>query len=223
MERPQAIIFDMDGTLFKTETLLIPAHDRVFNRLREEGYYDAPTPPVELMLGSLGMLLDEIWKRVIPDATDAARARADELLVEEELAGLREPGSELYPGVVEVLTELRKRGVKLFVASNGLEPYIQGVSEAHGILPLFDELYSAGGRQTASKVDLVRLVLDEHKIESAWMVGDRSSDVEAGKKNGLKVIGCAYADFGHSDELKDADVRIREFTDILKLYDEASA
>ena len=89
MKRPQAMIFDMDGTLFKTETLLIPATARLFARLQNEGLYDGPVPTNEAMLSSLGMLLDDIWKRVIPTASDEARARANELLLEEELAGLK--------------------------------------------------------------------------------------------------------------------------------------
>ena len=222
MRKPEAIIFDMDGTLFKTETLLIPAHDRLFQRLKEEGYYEGETPPVEIMLGSLGMLLEDIWKRVLPDASDAARARADELLIEEEIAGLKGTDSELYPGVAQTLAELKKHGVKLFVASNGLEPYIEAVVDAHGLREYFDGLYSAGGHQTSSKVDLVKLLLTEHDIEYAWMVGDRSSDVEAGKKNDLKVIGCAYAGFGRDEELKDADVLINDFDEILTMYKETA-
>lgn len=221
MAKPQAIIFDMDGTLFKTETLLIPAHDRVFTRLRGEGFYNGETPSPEIMLSSLGMLLDEIWMRVIPEATDAARDRANELLIEEELAGLALPGTELYPDVMETLQKLRNQGVKLFVASNGLEPYVKGVSDAHQLTSLFDGLYSAGGYDTSTKVDLVRILLEEHGIESAWMVGDRSSDVEAGKENGLKVIGCAYAGFGQDDELDGSDVLIQHFNEIWELYQQS--
>lgn len=219
MKRPQAMIFDMDGTLFKTETLLIPATARLFARLQNEGLYDGPIPTNDAMLSSLGMLLDDIWKRVIPTASDEARARANELLLEEELAGLQMPGTELYPEVLETLTALREQGVKLFVASNGLEHYVNGVADAHGITSLFDGLYSAGGYQTASKVDLVRILLEEHGIESAWMIGDRSSDVEAGKHNQLEVIGCLFAGYGQDEELKDSDVLINEFRALLPLYE----
>ncbi|MOA70685.1 bifunctional 5'-methylthioadenosine/S-adenosylhomocysteine nucleosidase/phosphatase [compost metagenome] len=53
------------------------------------------------------------------------------------------------------------------------------------------------------------------------MVGDRSSDVEAGKKNGQTVIGCAYAGFGNGTELQGADVLITNFDELLDLYDKA--
>ena len=53
--------------------------------------------------------------------------------------------------------------------------------------------------------------LDEHDIRDAWMVGDRSSDVEAGKENGQTVIGRRYAGFGGEQELKGSDVVIHSF------------
>lgn len=221
LTRPDAIIFDMDGTLFKTETLLIPVFHQVFARLREEGLYHEKTPPEELILGSLGMLLPEIWRRVIPNHGEEVHRRADELLLELELEGLKGQVTELYPAVPETLEALRGKGVRLFVASNGLEHYVRGVADTHRILPLFEALYSAGQYETETKVDLVRLLLDNHNVSEAWMVGDRSSDVEAGKKNGQIVIGCAYAGFGDGQELAGADILINRFDELLALFDQA--
>ncbi|MUG87474.1 HAD hydrolase-like protein [Paenibacillus timonensis] len=219
--RPEAMIFDMDGTLFKTETLLIPVFHKVFDRLREEGLYSGETPPEELILSCLGMLLPDIWRRVLPNQSEAVHRRADALLLEFELEGLRQLDTELYPQVLETLGELKRRGVRLFVASNGLEHYVKGVAEAHRILTLFEGIYSAGEYQTATKVDLVKLLMDRHGVSHAWMVGDRSSDVEAGKGNGLGVIGCAYAGFGDGSELVGSDVLISSFGELIPLYDQA--
>ena len=219
--KPEAMIFDMDGTLLQTETLLLPAYHKLFDILREEGHHKGETPDEQLILGSLGMLLEDIWKRVIPDATPEAHRRADELLLQLELEGLQTPDAKLYPGVVETLEELKSRGVRLFVASNGLELYVKGITEARRMTPLFEGLYSAGEHGTASKVDLVALLLQNHGIEKAWMVGDRSSDVEAGKKNGQTVIGCQYAGFGKEQELEGSDAIITSFPELLELYDQA--
>ncbi|SDF33122.1 Phosphoglycolate phosphatase, HAD superfamily [Fontibacillus panacisegetis] len=219
--KPEAMIFDMDGTLFKTETLLLPVYHRVFDTLREEGLYSGETPPEELILGCLGMLLEDIWKKVIPNQSEEVHLRANDLLLEYELIGLQEYVTELYPHVQSTLEELSRRGVRLFVASNGLEHYVKEVAKAHHIFPLFEGLYSAGEHKTASKVDLVKLLLDNHGVSSAWMVGDRSSDVEAGIKNGQAVIGCAYAGFGQGAELQGSDVLITNFNELLELYEQA--
>ena len=221
LSKPEAMIFDMDGTLFKTETLLVPVFHKVFDQLRKEGLYTGDTPPEELILSCLGMLLPDIWRRVIPDHDEQVHRRADDLLLEFELEGLQQLATELYPQVAETLRELSARGVRLFVASNGLEHYVKGVAKAHGIASLFEGLYSAGEFQTATKVDLVKLLLDQHGITRAWMVGDRSSDVEAGKRNGLVAIGCAYAGFGDDRELAGSDVRIHTFDELISLYEQA--
>ncbi|RED64061.1 HAD family hydrolase [Cohnella lupini] len=214
---PQAVIFDLDGTLFQTETLLETVHRRVFETLREEGLYEQPLPSIETLLGSLGMLLSDIWMRVMPDGSPAAHERANVLLLQYEMEELALGRGHLYPGVIETLRELRERGVRLFIASNGLEAYVKGVPEVKGIGDWFEAKYSAGEFATGTKVDLVRRLLDSFGVENAWMVGDRSSDVEAGKSNGLFVVGCDYAGFRREGELDGSDAVIRSFPDLLKL------
>lgn len=145
LNQPEAIVFDMDGTLFQTESLLLPAYHKMFDILREEGLHSGPTPPEERILGSLGMLLADIWKNVMPEADEAVHRRADELLLQLEIEGLEAGGTVLYPKVVETLRALHARGVKLFVASNGLEDYIHSIVVVHELKDLFEGLYSAGG------------------------------------------------------------------------------
>lgn len=221
LKKPEAMVFDMDGTLFQTESLLLPAYHKMFDILREEGLYSGPTPPEERILSSLGMLLAEIWKNVMPEADEAVHRRADELLLKLEIEGLQAGGTLLYPQVTETLAALRERGIRLFVASNGLKDYIHSIVVVHELKDLFEGLYSAGGQGTATKTELLRLLLEDHGISNAWMVGDRSSDVEAGKGNNQTVIGCAYAGFGRQDELKGSDVIISSFDELISLYDNA--
>ncbi|WP_028561931.1 HAD family hydrolase [Paenibacillus pinihumi] len=217
LQQPEAIIFDMDGTLFQTETLLESVHKRIFEQLRKEGLYTNDTPPIERLIACLGMLLDDIWKKVMPDGSPAAHQRANELMLQYELEELEAGNGILYPKVIETLEALHQRGIKLFVASNGLEHYVKGVASLRTIDHLFTGLYSAGEFDTASKVDLVSRLLKDHSLQSAWMVGDRSSDVEAGLNNGLKVIGCQYAGFGGDDELQGSDYLISSFDELLQI------
>lgn len=217
LPQPEAMLFDLDGTLFKTETLLIPAYHSTFNQLRKEKLFVGETPPDEHILSSLGLLLEQIWKNVMPHESEQTHRRADELLLHYQTEGLKAGIGELYPNVRFTLTKLHKKGIRLFTASNGLEDYVKGVAQYKGISPLFEGLYSAGEYHTKSKVDLVRLLLTNYQIKSAWMVGDRSSDVEAGKKNNILVIGCDYAGFGSPRELDGSDYILQTFSEILDL------
>lgn len=216
--KPDALIFDMDGTLLQTEKIVVPAYERAFARLREEGLVQGEMPPATILLESLGMLLKDIWGRLLPNADEKARERIDQLLMEEQLKLLEQGAGELYPGVHSTLRRLKQAGCRLFVASNGLEHYVKATARETGIAPLFDGLYSAGEFRTKKKTELVALLLTEHRVTDAWMVGDRSSDVEAGLANNLFVVGCEYAAFGVSpEELKDAHVRIGSFEELLNL------
>lgn len=217
--QPEAILFDLDGTLFKAETLMVPAYYAAFDQLRSEGTYEGETPPVERLLGGLGMLLRQIWERVLPGAPEELIRRTDELMLHHQKKLLEEGVGELYDGVGDTLADLKGRGIRLFVASNGLEDYVKKVVQHKGIGDLFEKLYSAGEFQTASKVELVRLLMDTHQVSSCWMVGDRSSDVEAGLKNGLKVIGCSYATFGENNELNGAHHIITDIRQLPGLLD----
>lgn len=220
--KPEAMIFDLDGTLFQTETLLLPAYRATFDRLREEGLYEGETPPEKYVLSGLGMLLEHIWQMVMPEVDQAVHRRADELLLKLQIEGMERGDGKLYDGVAHTLQGLRSRGIRLFIASNGLEDYVKGVIRYQGLETLFEPggLYSAGEYRTRSKADLIRMLLDRHGVSSAWMVGDRSSDVEAGHANGLFVVGCDYAGFRKEGELDQADVRIADFSELLKLVDE---
>jgi HAD superfamily hydrolase (TIGR01549 family) len=219
LRAPEAMIFDMDGTLLRTETLVEPAYKRTFAQLEAEGLYVGEHPPARRFVERLGQLLEEIWQQLLPHASESVRERANELLLVYELDEMRKGAGELYPGVAETLRKLRESGVRLFVASNGSERFVKGVVETQGLGSLFEGIYTAEEHRTATKVDLVRLLLRERNVgRSAWMVGDRLSDVEAGKQNGLAVIGCDYAGFQTGAELDGADHRIERFDELLYLY-----
>ncbi len=215
LQKPESMIFDLDGTLFRSESIFIEAYHLAFDRLREEGHYSGETPPEKVLLGSLGLLLEQIWANVLPEASIRVRERLNELVLKVQLELLAAGKGEIYAGVAETLTELKRRGIRLFVASNGLEHYVKGVISHMGLSPLFTALYSADEFKTRSKVDLVRLLMTHHDVASAWMVGDRSSDVEAGTANGLPVIGCHYAGFLAAGELDRANVKITAFPQLL--------
>ena len=218
--KDHAFIFDMDGTLFQTETLAIPAFYRTFDRLVEQGLYSGTFPTEEQIQSSFGMTTKELWIHLLPDANEEVRKQADQWMLEEELHLLQQGKGALYPGVTSVLHQLNEVGWPLFIASNGMGAYVRRIVEVHGLRSLFKGIYTAGDYQTDAKENLVKILMTEHHITGGYMVGDRSSDVRAGKKNGLTVIGCKYADFpqfGQEMELKEADVIIESFLDLLKI------
>lgn len=213
-----AIIFDLDGTLFQTEKLAIPAFRNALERLRRADMFERSMPTDEEIQSVFGLTHEEIWNRLLPGADEQVKKMADQWMLEEELHGLQHGRGELYPGVEETLNRLKQDGWRLFIASNGILPYVKGVLATFQLLPLFSGIYTAGEYRTHEKKELVSILIKEHKVTGGYMVGDRSSDVEAGLANGLTVIGCQYAgfpNFSGERELDGAHVVIGTFPDLL--------
>ncbi|AKF94134.1 HAD family hydrolase [Brevibacillus laterosporus] len=215
MSIQHAVIFDMDGTLLQTESMAIPGFRRTFQDLRDRHLWNGELPDDRAITSTLGRVLDEIWDEMLPEADEKTRELATELLAKHEEKLLDEGVVSLYPGVVEQLTALHEKGIALFVASNAMDGYVEAICEHFNITHLFTDLYSAGRFQTESKVDLVALLLKTYDVKQAVMVGDRKSDVEAGKKNHLWTIGCDFG-FADSGELKNADVVIQGYAELLQ-------
>lgn len=214
MSIPFAMLFDMDGTLLQTEKLSTPAFQRTFQQLREKGLWDGQTPNEQELTNVLGMTIEQVWNKLLPDVSEEVKRAADGFLLENEIKLIGERVTDLYPGVYETLRELRDRGVSLFVASNGQEAYIDAICTEYGLKPLMTDLYSAGRFRTRTKTDLVAKLLSDYQVKQAIMVGDRRSDVEAGKANGLFTIGCDFG-FANQGELEGADVVITSFSQVL--------
>mgnify|MGYP005855591117 CR=1 FL=1 len=211
-----ALIFDLDGTIFKTESIVLKAYRQTFHDLARMGFYHGAIPSDAEFLSTLGKIIPEIWAQLLPGASPEIKSKAAELMGNHEEKLLKSGEGMLFHGVDQTLTALKNRGCLLYVASNGTQHYIETVAYYTGIKNLFSGLYSSGGRKTKNKTELVKILLEENEISSknAVIIGDRFHDVAAGKELGLKVIGCKFG-YGALEELKEADIIIDSFPEIM--------
>lgn len=209
---PFAVIFDMDGTLFQTETVLVPALHKTFDRLRREGQWQGDTP-VEKYLRILGVPVSEVWRRLMPEASEAVRDRAAAWFLDDIIDEIGQGNGRLYPDVLTTLAALADQGIPLFVASNGRSRYLAAIRTAFRLERYFIDFYSLDRFSLTSKSALVKQLLNDYQIERAVMVGDRCSDIEAAKENGLVAIGCQFG-FAAGEELAAADVVIEQFREL---------
>lgn len=222
----RAFIFDLDGTLFNSGRLSHLIYDKTFAKLAQAGIAVDPVPDERVRKSLIGMTAEEALRIVLPQESDEVHRQAMAFMAQSEKELIPSEG-QLFPGVKETLTVLRDIGHPLFIASNGSADYVLTALEQHEIQGFFAGIFCAGIQKTASKVDLVRLILAQagwdNTVEvptgsggtKAWMVGDRLSDIEAGKRNGLPTVGCAYG-YGNQEELADADEIIQDIQEILR-------
>lgn len=111
--KKQLVIFDLDGTLLDTVADLANATNQALGQC---GY---PTHPVEAYYQFVGNGINKLFARALPaehsDEENVLRIRS---LFVPYYNAHNADCSRPYPGVVELLRTLEKKGVKLAVASN---------------------------------------------------------------------------------------------------------
>ncbi len=197
MDKRGLLIFDLDGTLFRTETVTIPAVRKTF---QDQGL---TVPPTEEIRSYFGKPTEEffVWIRSL-----APRHLADDVVSEvarREIENISETG-ELFPGVRDVLATLRPTVGRMAICSNGVDEYVPRVLKEHNLAAFFDLVMFRGARDT-DKTRMVRHILDRFEDRPAIMIGDRQDDVEAARRNGIHSIAAAYG-YGSAGELNLAEL-----------------
>ncbi|MGF7398337.1 HAD family hydrolase [Thermoanaerobacterium thermosaccharolyticum] len=212
------LLFDFDGTLFKTDTIAVPAYRKVFSMLKENGLYKGEIPSEEEVKNVMGMTSEFIYNRLMPGSTNNEKNIVRNFVIQEEISLVKTGYGELYPHVYDTLSYLFYSNYIMYVASNGMLEYVKAISESMNIIGFLKKIYTSYDYNINKKDELVSMILEKENIPKnyAYMIGDRELDIIAGKSNNLKVIGCRYG-YANKDELNDADIIIDNFNELCSL------
>jgi HAD superfamily hydrolase (TIGR01509 family) len=185
MPLPGAVIFDNDGLLLDTERAWTRAEETLFER-------HGATFTIEhkrYILGSSGEVaaakLEELL--ALPGRGQALRDELQEIVMEEVLRG-----APPMPGAVELLAELRRRGVPVGLASNSLREFVDRALAVSGMADGF-EVTLAGDEVARPKPapDLYLGVAARLGVatEDCVALEDSQTGVAAARAAGMFVIG----------------------------------
>ncbi|OBA05009.1 nucleosidase [Bacillus subtilis] len=214
----QSLIFDMDGTLFQTDHILELSLEDAFDFLRSLGKWDMVTP-IQKYREIMGVPLPEVWKILLPNHSNEIRQKMDAYFLERLIANINQGKGALYPHVEEIFSYLRDNDYSIFIASNGLIEYLKAIVSFYQLDRWVTETFSIQQIHTLNKGDLVNTILKKYGIQQAAVVGDRLSDINAAKDNGLMAIGCHF-DFAQEEELAQADFVIHDLIELKTLLPE---
>jgi len=113
--------------------------------------------------------------------------------------------NEVYPGIENLLKNLKQSGKKLFVATSKPTVFAVRILEHFNLLRYFD--YVAGSELDGSrerKSDVISYVLKQNGLTGQTgviMVGDREHDVIGARENNIDVVGVLYG-YGNRAELE---------------------
>lgn len=203
-----ALIFDMDGTLWDASDKVTAAWNKIIN--------DSPLvkEPVtaERIKGLMGKRLDDIGKNLFPDIGEAERTKLLDACCKYEDVLLSESGGTLFDGVEETLKELSKR-TKLYIVSNCQNGYIEAFFKYHKLNEYFKD-YQCSGSTGKTKGEVIMELIARNKIKSAYYVGDTQIDYEATRKACIPFV---YASYGFG-EVHNYEYKINSFTDLAAMF-----
>lgn len=199
MVRQQAnLIFDLDGTLTDSKPGIVGCLQEVIDarHMGEQGPLDRFVgPPVE-----------EWTKELLPNGSDDERvALASDYRACYDRVGWR--NNSVFPGVLEMLAELRGWGHRLFVCTSKQQRFALRIVEHFELNEYFAAVYGDRAEFAShGKEDLLALLVREQALDirTTWTVGDRVFDVRAAHANGIRCIAAGWG-YGSQEELLQAD------------------
>lgn len=205
----QAILFDLDGTLWDSVEGVVNAWNEVF-AARPEANGASITP--QKMCSYMGKTTLEIARIIFPDLTDAQRMDImDECAVHEHSYLRTHRAFRLFDSVKEMLPILA-RSYPLYIISNCEAGYIELFLELSG---LGDSIagHTCPGDTGLTKGENIRLILDRNNIGRAFYLGDTTGDERAARHAGIPFVHAAYG-FGSADA---PDAVLQSFRDLPEL------
>ncbi|MCD4828889.1 MAG: HAD family hydrolase [Candidatus Cloacimonetes bacterium] len=221
-QRFELIIFDMDGTLLKSDDYSLEAYQDALRHLYDTHGINAPIPGREAIIPRLGIPGGNLYRDLLCEDARALENEYRQLVRAQFNEALEGGRGRLFDGVSETLDVLRSDGRKLALVSHCPTSYFGAAVKAMKLVPWFDALLCIGERPGKGKADLVAEVMNTLGARHAVMVGDRKLDIDAGRANGCCTVGADWG-FALAGELDDADFildRISELPEVIQTMEQ---
>ena len=212
----KAALFDLDGTLINSLADIAWAMNLA---LREHGLREYPEKDYRYFVGS-GVYV--LTSRVIGERTDLEEKVRKTYMANYAAHSLDRTAP--YPGIENMLRDLKRQGVKLCVFSNKPDPDTQHIVRHFFGGDLFDAVQGqisgipikpdpAGALQLAQKLDV--------KPAEMLYAGDSGVDMQCAVRAGMQACGVLWG-FRDEPELRENGARFllhdpAELTDVIKL------
>lgn len=192
----KAILFDLDGTLTDSGPGIMNCA-----RLALE-HYNLPIPSDAEMRTFVGPPLHDSFIRFGVPAEEADNAIK---IYRSRYIPIGKFENDPYPGIREVLEQLKSLGHTLYVATSKPESMSVEILEHFDMAKYFDIIAGASfDRSRSTKEDVIAYLLDQcGDYDQKVMVGDTAFDVIGAKAHGIPTIGVAWG-YGKVEDMENA-------------------
>jgi len=207
MQKPDSLIFDMDGTLWDA----VDTYNASWNMVFEELDIDIVIER-EQLAKMVGMEGGKVIKIIMPDFDDEKRQLIYNLVNEKRKVILPQRGGILYDGVKEGLKQLAEK-YDLFILSNCAKGIIRLFIDWAGIDEhIKDEL--AHGVNFMPKNHNIKLLSETHGLKKPVYIGDTEGDGQQSRLAGVPFVFVSYG-FGQTD---DYDLKFDDFKSLTAYF-----
>ncbi|WP_245417966.1 HAD hydrolase-like protein [Cohaesibacter celericrescens] len=188
-----AIFFDLDGTLTDPKLGIVGSIRYALDAL------DVADQPDDLDWCIGPPLQESFAKMVGPERMEEAIAAYRQRY---STVGLFE--NTVYDGIPALLTDLKSRGIALYVATSKPRLYANEILEHFELAPFFSGIFGAemdGTRGNKAELLSYALKMSGETADLSLMIGDRKYDILGGKANQMKTLGVLWG-YGDRAELE---------------------
>ena len=207
MKKIDAIIFDLDGTLWNTVDSCLKAISLVKEE-HNDITRDVTREQIESAMGKTSDEIINIYYGYLP------REKGEEYANEafnKNVENLLKEGGTLYPNTRDTIIKLSKK-YKLYIVSNCVKGYIESFLNTSGLKDYFSD-YESYGNTLLSKGENIKLVIKRNNLKNPIYVGDTKGDMEASNYAGIPFVYAAYG-FG---KVESFDYKIVDISELLDL------
>jgi phosphoglycolate phosphatase len=217
----ELIIFDFDGTLINS----IPDLATAINKML--AHFNLPDIEIGLIASFVGngasMLVKRALKLAMQDKEPTSDFFAEAFTF--YLSAYKEVSCQktfTYPGVIETLNYLDKKGYKMVICSNKPYDYIEPILDFLSIKPYFQRWIGEDSmpEKKPHAAPLLYLAKEMNTtVEKSIVVGDSKNDILAAQNAGMNSVGVTYGyNYNENIAVYKPSIVLDSFSDLQKIF-----
>ena len=205
---PDALIFDLDGTLWDTTAACAIAWNNVVDREGIE-FRRITANDVRIVTGKPHV---DCIRLTFAELPEAVIDKISEATMVEDNAVINEIGGKLYEGVLDGISALSRR-YRLFIVSNCQSGYIETFLRLNGLEEFFEDIECWGNTGQSKDKNLAEIIR-RNKLVNPVMIGDADGDEAAARACGIPF---GFAEYGFGSSLA-PEFRFSHFGEIVNHF-----